>query len=263
MLLGLVAMANRERELILRHFEERTVSSRLVEQLLADAGRLIDRARTGGQAEYIEAAQRVVGFSQRFRIAHFVHRRLSIDGPLVDALADRFESTLVNHIVLEELGPFIDDKLAALVGERAAQQLHEILRQRQEMTHTALEALRSQYPGYANLLERRFLDKVALRRQDEEYRGLFDSGVIGPELYGVLRREVQIGPRHSGRAAASRSGTGNSRADRPGAHVRESQRAATGLGRAPAQAALRSAWRTIDPPRRPRRRDVFSLLRRG
>jgi len=191
MLLGLVAMANRERELILRHFEERTVSSRLVEQLLADAGRLIDRARTGGQAEYIAAAQRVVGFSQRFRIAHFVHRRLNIDGPLVDALADRFESTLVNRIVLEGLGPFIDDKLAALVGERAAQQLHEILRQRQEMTHTALEALRSQYPAYANLLERRFLDKVALRRQDEEYRGLFDSGVIGPELYGVLRREVQ------------------------------------------------------------------------
>ena len=58
MLLGLVAMANRERELVLRHFEERTVSSRLVEQLLADAGRLIDRARTGGQAEYIAAAQR-------------------------------------------------------------------------------------------------------------------------------------------------------------------------------------------------------------
>ncbi len=191
MLLGLVAMANRERELVLRHFEERTVSSRLVELLLADAGRLIDRARTGGPAEYIEAAQRVVGFSQRFRIAHFVHRRLGIDGPLVDALADRFESTLVNRIVLEELTPFIDDKLAPLAGERATLQLHEILRQRQEMAHTALEALRSQYPAYASLLERRFLDKVALRRQDQEYRGLFDAGVIGPELYGVLRRDVQ------------------------------------------------------------------------
>ncbi len=189
-LLGLVAIANRERELILRHFEERTVSSKLVERLLADVGRLLDRARAG-QAEYMRAAQRQVGFSRRFRAAHFLHRRFGIDAPLVDALADRFESLLVNGIVLDELGPFIDDKLATLVGERVAERLHETVRQRQEMTHTALEALRVQYPDYAGLLERRLLDKIALRRQEQEYRALFDGGVIGPELYGVLRRDVQ------------------------------------------------------------------------
>jgi monovalent cation:H+ antiporter, CPA1 family len=190
MLLGLVATANRQRELVLRHFEERTVSSKLVEQLLADAGRLIDAARAG-QAEYMRTAHRQVGFSRRFRAAHFLHRRFSIDAPLVDALADRFEILLVNRIVLEDMGPFIDDKLAALVGEHVTQQLHDIVRQRLEMTHTALEALRVQYPNYANLLERRLLNKVALRRQDQEYRALFDGGVIGPELYGVLRRDVQ------------------------------------------------------------------------
>jgi CPA1 family monovalent cation:H+ antiporter len=172
------------------------VSGRLVELLLADAGRLVDRARSGGQAEYIRTAQRQAGFSQRFRFAHFLHRRFGIDTPLVDALADRFEMLLVKRIVLEELAPFIDDKLAPLVGERITPQLHEILRQRQEMTRTALEALRTQYPSYASLLERRLLNKVALRRQDQEYRALFDSGVIGPELYSVLRNEV-----HSARVA--------------------------------------------------------------
>ncbi|HEV3109015.1 MAG TPA: cation:proton antiporter [Candidatus Binataceae bacterium] len=190
MLLGLVAMANRERELVLRHFEERTVSSKLVKQLLADADQLIDRARAG-QAAFTLAAQRLVGFSQHFRFAHFLHRRVGIDGPLVDALADRFESLLVNRIVQEELGPFIDDKLAVLVGERVAPQLHDILRQCQDMTRTALEAMRTQYPDYALVLERRLLSKVALRRQDQEYRALFEGGVIGPELYGVLRHEVQ------------------------------------------------------------------------
>jgi CPA1 family monovalent cation:H+ antiporter len=59
------------------------------------------------------------------------------------------------------------------------------------MTRTALEAMRTQYPEYAMLLERRLLSKIALRRQDQEYRALFDGGVIGPELYGVLRHEVQ------------------------------------------------------------------------
>ncbi|HKD67132.1 MAG TPA: cation:proton antiporter [Candidatus Binataceae bacterium] len=190
MLLGMAAMANRERELVLRHFEERTVSSTLVKRLLADADRLIDQARSG-QAEFMSSAQEMVGFSRRFRFIHFLHRRLHIDWPLVDALADRFESLLVNRIVLEELGPFIDDKLATLVGERTSLRLHNIVQQRQDMTRTALEALRTQYPDYATLLERRLLSKIALRRQDQEYRALFDGGVIGPELYGVLRREVQ------------------------------------------------------------------------
>jgi monovalent cation:H+ antiporter, CPA1 family len=190
MLLGLVAMANRQRELVLRHFEERTVSSKLVEQLLADAGHLLDGARAG-QEEYMRAAHRQVGFSRRFRLVHFLHRRFNIDAPLVDALADRFESLLVNRILVDEMGPFIDDKLAPLVAERVTAQLHEILRQRLEMTRTALEALRVQYPDYASLLERRLLNKVALRRQDQEYRALFDGGVIGPELYGALRRDVQ------------------------------------------------------------------------
>jgi CPA1 family monovalent cation:H+ antiporter len=190
MLRGLLAVANRERELVLRHFDERMVSGKLVEQLLADASRLIDSARDG-EAEYILAAQRLTGFSPRFKFVHFLHRRFGIDRWLVDALAARFESLLVNYIVLEELGPFIDDKLASLVGEGVAFRLHEIVHQRLEMTRAALEALRTQYPAYANLLEHRLLDKVALRRQDQEYRALFDGGMIGPELYGVLRREVQ------------------------------------------------------------------------
>src|SRR5579875_3114822 len=193
MVLGLVAMASRERELVLRHFEQRTVSSNLVKQLLADAGRLIDRARAG-QAEYLRTAQRLAGFSLRFRLVHFLHRRLGIDAPLVDALANRFESLLVERIVLEELEPFIDGKLAPLVGEPVTARLAQIVGQRLEMTRSALEALRTQYPAYASLLERRLLSKVALRRQDEEYRGLFDAGVIGPELYGALRREL-IGER--------------------------------------------------------------------
>jgi CPA1 family monovalent cation:H+ antiporter len=54
----------------------------------------------------------------------------------------------------------------------------------------ALEALVAQYPAYAELLERRFLTRVGLRREDMEYRSLFGEHVIGPELYGVLQREL-------------------------------------------------------------------------
>ena len=66
------------------------------------------------------------------------------------------------------------------------------MRGRREMTRAALEALRQQYPSYAENLERRILNRTWLRREDMEYRSLFEEGVIGPELYSDLRRKVQL-----------------------------------------------------------------------
>jgi len=188
--LGLVAAATREREIILEHFAARTVSGRIVEELLTHVGRLMDRARAKGRPGYIEAAQQMVGFSRRFRLAHYLHRRGHFDRPLVDRLADRFEQLLVSRIVLEELVPYLDEKLAALLGERMTPLLRDVLGQRQQMTNSALEALVAQYPAYAVLLERRFLNRVALGRENLEHRALFAEQVIGPEVYGVLRREL-------------------------------------------------------------------------
>jgi CPA1 family monovalent cation:H+ antiporter len=188
--LGLIALASHERELVLSHFAERTVSGKIVEQLLTSLGQLIDRTRVGGQAEYISGAHQIVDFSRRFRIAHFLHRRLSFDGPLVDRLADRFELLLLSLIVLEELDSYLGKKLSPLVGEKATATIGVILHRRSEMTATALNALRQQYPTYAELLECRILEKIWLRREEMEYRALFEDGVIGPELYTTLRREV-------------------------------------------------------------------------
>jgi len=42
------------------------------------------------------------------------------------------------------------------------------------------------------LLEQRFLKRLALRREDLEYRSLFDEHVIGPELFGVLERDIHL-----------------------------------------------------------------------
>src|SRR6185437_6405246 len=190
LLLGLLALASHERDLVLKHFAERTVSGRIVEELLAAVSVLIDRTRAGGHSEYIHAAQQIVNFSQRFRIAHFLHRRLSLDGPLVDCLADRFELLLVARMVLQDLEPYVARNLEPLLGKHVTATVRELLRQRHEMTATAVDALRQQYSAYAELLERRLLEKFWLHHEDMEYRALFEDGVIGPELYSVLRREM-------------------------------------------------------------------------
>src|SRR5208282_1546996 len=192
LLLGLAALASHERELVLHHFGERTMSGRIVEEMLAFVGRLIDRIRAGDPAEYLRTARHMVDFSPRFRFALWAHRHLRIEGPLVDRLADRFESLLVQQIVLKELEPYIEEKLVPLLGDKVASMLREVLRGRHEMTGAALDALRQQYPAYAEELERRILYKTWLRREDVEYRTLFEDGVIGPELYSALRREVKL-----------------------------------------------------------------------
>jgi CPA1 family monovalent cation:H+ antiporter len=188
--LGLVALATREREIVIEHFEARTVSGRIVEEMLADVTQLIDHTRLKGRDGYLATARHMIGFSRRFRLALFFHRRLRIDGPLVDRLGDRFERLLVARIALAELAPYIEEKIAALAGRAVTPAIGLALGDRQQMTKVALEALVAQYPAYAELLERRFLTRVGLRREDMEYRSLFGEHVIGPEVYGVLQREL-------------------------------------------------------------------------
>ncbi|MFI5177688.1 MAG: cation:proton antiporter, partial [Vicinamibacterales bacterium] len=189
--LGLVALAGRERELVLQHFSSRTASGRIVEELIEDVERLIDRTRLKGVAEYLRTAEDAAGFSWQVRWAQVLHRRFGIEQPLVDRLADRFERLLVSRIVLEELTPYVDDTLAPLIGARPVEAVRDALRQRQQMADAALEALRAQYGAYSHLLEQRFLHRVALRREDLEYRTLFEERLIGPELYGALGRDLQ------------------------------------------------------------------------
>ena len=189
--IGLVALADRERNLVLDHYRQRTISTRIVQVLLANVERMVDRARTGGRVEYNRAARRRLRFSRRFRIAHFLQRHFGIERPLVDQLADRFEILLVTRMVIEELQGFAQRKMKPILGPRVAGLVEEILSQRVEATDAALDALRLQYPEYAGALERQFLRRYALRLEDSEHRALFEEALIGQELYSDLQKELQ------------------------------------------------------------------------
>ncbi|MGH6920077.1 MAG: cation:proton antiporter, partial [Geminicoccaceae bacterium] len=155
--LGVIALANRERELITEHFRERSVSRRTLEQLLVNVEKIIDGARAHGRVGYNRAVRRQLAFGSLFRFAHLLHRRYGVDRPLALRLADRFERILVLRMVVEELSRFIDHKMTLVLGPRIAELLREIAGQRHEATAKALDALRLQYPAYADDLERRFL----------------------------------------------------------------------------------------------------------
>ena len=188
--LGLIALAGQERETILERLRERSISSRMAEQVLSDADRLIEAARTSGRSGYQRAARRSVAFGPRFRAAVFLHNRLRISLPLARLTADRFEHLLIHRLILRDLDGFIDGRIRRIHGRRVADLLHGLLSRRIDTVETALDGLQLQYPGYAEKLERRFIRRTALRLEEFEYNTLRQDGLIGAEVYTALMQDL-------------------------------------------------------------------------
>ncbi|WP_018700335.1 cation:proton antiporter [Amorphus coralli] len=188
--LGLVALADQERSILLEHVNERTVSPGIVSQLVVDAERMRENARSSGRLGYRRAARRSLDFPFAFRVALRVHRFTGIDRWLITELAERFERLLVSRIVLGELIPYVRNRIKPLLGERVGDIVEEILTLRRDAVAKALDALRLQYPDYAADLERRFLLRIATQREEHEYRALFADHLIGRELFSDLQRGI-------------------------------------------------------------------------
>jgi CPA1 family monovalent cation:H+ antiporter len=187
--IGLVALANRERRIILDHHTQRTVSNAAIERLLRNTNLILDGARAEGRIGYNRAARGLLEFQRGFWVASLLHRMLKLAGPLQRQISIRFESLLIRRLALEELFRFIDSRLAALLGQRVAELLGEVIAARSEATARALDALRLQYPEYAEALEQRFLRQSGFRLSLSRFYDLYDEGLIGKEVFEDLERE--------------------------------------------------------------------------
>ncbi|WP_417604658.1 cation:proton antiporter [Primorskyibacter flagellatus] len=188
--LGLIALAGAERDTILESMRERTISTRMSEQVLSHADRVIEGARTGGRNGYRRAANRTLTYGPMFRATVLLHNRFWLSGPLGALTADRFELLLSQRLILRDLGGFIDGRIRRIHGRRVAELLHELLSRRIENVEAALEGLRLQYPGYAEELERRFIRRTALRLEEREYTLMREDALIGAEVYTSLMQDV-------------------------------------------------------------------------
>ena len=187
--IGLVALANRERRIILDHHAQRTVSSAAIERLLRNTNLILDAARAEGRIGYNRAARALLEFQRGFRVANLLHRCLHIARPLQGQISIRFEALLIRRLALDELARFIRGRLESLLGERVAELLGEVIAARSEATTRALDALRLQYPEYAEALEQRFLRQSGFRLLLSRYHDLYDEGLIGKEVFEDLERQ--------------------------------------------------------------------------
>ncbi len=189
--LALVALAQAERSALNRHGETSIVSPRVAALLNREAQRMGEAARASGRLGYLRAAERALGFGWEFRAALALQRLIGTRRLLSSALAYRFEKLMVRRIVLQELARFTGERIEPVLGARVAGVCRRILRRRQSKLDRAVGALSLQYPHYAAALEERFLRRVALEREQREYRMLRQEGLIGAELSTVLDRELR------------------------------------------------------------------------
>jgi monovalent cation:H+ antiporter, CPA1 family len=187
---GLVTLCTREKELYLELFEQQILSRRMVAVLAARADRLIDTVRDHGVAGYEEWLRDISRPDAGFRVALWLHRRLGFAWLLTERLADRFEILMVSQSVLGELAAFNVSSVADLLGPDAEVELAAVIENRQEAVDSALKALSLQYPGYAESIQARQLERAAIRFEAAEYARRLQEGIISREVYNDLRDQL-------------------------------------------------------------------------
>lgn len=185
---ALLALAEREHDLLREHQADQTASRTVLDRLLSIAERLIESTRAEGRAGYVRVVRDALAYPPALRFAHFLHSRLHLDWLLARQLSARFEAVLVSGLVLNELKPFVESRLKPLFGQRIAGIVAEMLQVRAAANAKVLDGVRLQYPDYAAALERRFLQRFAIRREMAEYDMLQQEGLLSRELHDHLHR---------------------------------------------------------------------------
>ena len=187
---GLVTLCTREKELYLDLFEQQILSRRMVAVMAARADRLIDAVRDRGVAGYEEWLHNISHPDPGFRLALWLHRRLGFERALTESLADRFEILMVSQSALAELSAFNVSSVADLLGADAETELAAVIERRQNAVDSALKALSLQYPGYAESIQTRQLERAAIRFEAAEYARRVREGIISREVYDDLRQQL-------------------------------------------------------------------------
>jgi CPA1 family monovalent cation:H+ antiporter len=187
---GLVTLCTREKELYLDLFEQQILSRRMVAVLAARADRLIDTVRDHGVAGYEQWLHDISLPDTGFRVAVWLQRRLGFAWLLTERLADRFEILMVSQSVLGELAAFNVSSVADLLGPDAEVELAAVIANRQAAVDSALKALSLQYPGYAESIKARQLERAAIRFESAEYARRLQEGIISREVYNDLRDKL-------------------------------------------------------------------------
>ena len=188
---GLVTLANRERELYLEHLGSGTISRDMVALRVAAADRIIDRVKAAGIEGYKESARREIGLPRSYRFALWLHQRLGWAAPLAQRIADRFEDLMVAELAIRELLRFNRRAVRPLLGAETGDTLDALIRARLQIVQDALAATELQFPTFAEALRSQYLARAGLRFEDAQYQRMLEESLISREVFNDLQSRLE------------------------------------------------------------------------
>ncbi|MEM1289837.1 MAG: sodium:proton antiporter, partial [Pseudomonadota bacterium] len=157
--LGLLSIAGAEREFVLLHMRDRSLSTRLAENAIVDIDRLIEGTRLEGRTGYMRAAARTVTYAKSYRVAAILHDWFGIQRPIASMTAHRFEILMAQRLVLRDVCDFVDKRIRRIHGRRVADILRELLDRRIEIVETALDGLELQLFHITGILQLQAIER--------------------------------------------------------------------------------------------------------
>lgn len=189
--LGLAALVNQERNLLLEQRWSSGLPSSMIDQYLYCLDTMRDEARSEGRIGYLRAARLPYRQSAKFRVSSYMHKLLRIQAPLARYLGRRFHYLLVNRVLVAQLEAHVESRIAPVFGKRISGILAEIVHRRREELERSLEAIRLQYPAFTRDLEHTMLHRYAHHEEIAQINVLLDAGVIAPDIGRSLFNEAQ------------------------------------------------------------------------
>ncbi len=189
-LIGLKTAAQKEKEIYARMLDQGLISSDSARRLFANTNDLLDGVKLNGCDGYQQATERCLKFNWNTRSALWLQRKCNISGPLSKQLARRFEDLCTMVTAQRELKHSLAPGLREMLDESTITTVSNMLDDRLQYSQREQQALRSAYPEYANLLERRMFAMAVSRMESNEYTRIAKSGLISSEVKDQLVNEL-------------------------------------------------------------------------
>lgn len=188
--IGLLSLIGQERQNYLEQYSAGHISSPVAQVLLSSVDDIRDQTKLGGVPGWEWSTAAALDFDWQFRLALALQRRLQFNWPVARHLANRLEKLRTMSLVTLEL---VDHGLADIEGivpPHILGQICALLDTRAQDIGHAKAAIREQYPEYAADLDKRYLERFAIRQERESYDLLHRGSVIGGELHLSLQSQL-------------------------------------------------------------------------
>ena len=184
--IGLMSAIGQERKHYLNDYSKGYVDPSNSRDLLSVTDDILDSVKAEGARGYTIASEASLGFDWKFQFTMQLQRRLGIVGPLRDNLSNRWTRLRTTLAALTRIQKVGIDEIKSLIDPKVSSQLAEFIDSRIIKTEAALNALRAQYPEYANKVQTLHLDKIMLNQELSKYSDLYGDAIISTEIYSNL-----------------------------------------------------------------------------